>query len=102
MSNGTVKCSAGECILTGCDSGYHPYGSSCEADSEMNCGSHGNVCEKPNATMECYYGTCVLRGCVDNYHVYNNGCEADSSSNCGTHGQTCSMANGSGSCMELY
>lgn len=100
VSNGTVKCSAGECILTGCDSGYHPYGSSCEADSEMNCGSHGNVCEKPNATMECYYGTCVLRECVDNYHVYNNGCEADSSSNCGTHGQTCSMANGSGSCVE--
>ena len=71
---------------------YHPYGNICEANSNTNCGSHGNACNTSkvanSSSVDCSPGTCKATGCSSG-HVYNGTCEANSNTNCGSYGNSC-------------
>ena len=90
-------CVNGNCIATGCRTGYHLYDGACEIHSTANCGVHGTACNasvRANGTaFSCSTGICVATECKTGYHKYNNGCEAHTNSNCGSHGIKCTKTN---------
>ncbi|MBQ1265592.1 MAG: hypothetical protein IIY06_02325 [Proteobacteria bacterium] len=44
IDHAKMACQSGSCVLDGCEPGYHLFNDSCEADSNTNCGAHGNAC----------------------------------------------------------
>ena len=66
------RCTNGACIVTECESGYHPYETSCEKDDSNNCGNHDHPCTKDqvngSATVSCDTGKCIAITC-DNDHT---------------------------------
>ena len=91
---GTGACTAGECIVTECMSGYHLYEneSVCEENTKENCGSHGHACPGEEACNKnigecgCDNGLIACGGeCIDIYH---------SMEHCGRCDQKCEIANG--------
>ncbi|MBR4985928.1 MAG: hypothetical protein IKY83_09330 [Proteobacteria bacterium] len=71
----------GEPYVTGCtdckDSGYHIYNDTCERDTIMNCGVHGNDCSQLPGVKETtclkvplVEAMCLVRTCEDGYHGY--------------------------------
>ncbi|MBO4349727.1 MAG: hypothetical protein J6A01_02120 [Proteobacteria bacterium] len=94
------KCEDGyNCIAGACAPGYHVYNSQedyginipCEADTNENCGSHGNNCTEQK--MMCSGGVCA-NDCTAGYHPCNGGCTTFSEDpmNCGTCGHQCSIS----------
>jgi hypothetical protein len=87
-----VTCMNGQCIAEGCETGYHEYNGTCEANSFDHCGSHLNSCAAPCGGFDCNastgrcestgycsggchlnQGVCVLDECTDGaYQCYGN------------------------------
>ena len=86
----TGSCSDGKCVATSCSGGYtltksgscvatattctdneHYYNGSCEANSDENCGSHGNACSSTSipgwSAGSCSGGKCVAAACASGY-----------------------------------
>ncbi len=88
-SCGTGKfCIDGKCTSIGgnsCGLNEHVYKTGCEADSESNCGMHGNSCSMKTAwgTGICSGGECISFTCVGNFHPEKGNCVEDSADACG-------------------
>jgi len=73
FDHATSICSAGLCILTGCDNGFRDCdgdsANGCEADitSVDACGGCGSVCAYDNTVAQCVDGSCEPAGCVEPY-----------------------------------
>jgi hypothetical protein len=84
--NAKTECKQGECIITGCETGFEncdqKQKNGCEVDingNKENCGECGKTCkDRAQATGQCVNGTCTLQ-CNGNYkdcdNNYDNGCE---------------------------
>ncbi len=112
LPNATSTCSASECRIVSCNSGFADCdgtdANGCEVDLSVNrnnCGSCDNACSANNGTAFCDGGSCAIQSC-DSTHgdcdgSYSNGCEAPlniDEANCGTCGTTCEYENGIGLC----
>ena len=97
VENASNSCSEGHCGFD-CNDGFHEFGSVCEPDDELNCGSHGNACSVSNAQNHCEHGQCTFT-CNEGFH-YNDtrtACLGDNLDNCG--GSVCGrgkIPNGAG------
>ena len=94
------KCEDGyNCIAGKCAPGYHVYNNQedyginvpCEADTNENCGSHGNNCTEQQ--MMCSGGVCA-NDCTPGFHPCNGGCStfSDDPMNCGSCGHECTLS----------
>ena len=79
---------AGNCIVTKCEIGYHPVGDGC-AENTRECTIPGAISaaqewnDKTNS-----FGACTVTECDDGYHIASNKCVSDT--------QACTVANGTG------
>ena len=79
---------AGNCIVTKCEIGYHPMGDGC-AENTRECtipGATSAVQEWNEKTNS--FGACIVTECDDGYHIASNKCVSDT--------QACTVANGTG------
>ncbi len=79
-------------VVPVCSPGKHVFGSTCEDDSLLNCGSPGNNCSITMPGWQngiCSNGTCIAINCASGFHLFNQMCEPDSLQNCGSHGKDC-------------
>ena len=63
----------GTCQVTACETKYHVYNNTCEADSIMNCGTHGAQCNVANANNECKNKVCVST-CKYGFEFWEGAC----------------------------
>ena len=87
------RCTNGACIVTECESGYHPYEDElqCEENTNDNCGVHGKVCAT-DKTCDTSSGKCE---CTNGLKACGTEC-VDISSNlnhCGECNQDCVISN---------
>ncbi len=78
----SISCKEGQCILGGCEAGYHLNSAKnkCEQDTVNACGSYNNKCATyPNTTSKCTNGACqyICNSGYDNCDgiLEKNGCE---------------------------
>lgn len=79
---------AGNCIVTKCEIGYHPAGDGC-AENTRECtipGAISAVQEWNEKTKS--FGACTVTACDDGFHIASNKCVSDT--------QACTVANGVG------
>lgn len=79
---------AGNCIVTKCEIGYHPMGDGC-AENTRECtipGATSAIQEWNERTNS--FGACIVTECDDGYHIASNKCVSDT--------QACTVANGTG------
>ena len=110
--NANSICTAGACVITGCNAGFADCNKNpadgCEANlgsDPLNCGGCGTTCSFPNANPSCTNGTCSFSSCNANYgdcdKMLANGCEINTQAdlkNCGGCGNTCSLVNATQKC----
>jgi MYXO-CTERM domain-containing protein len=98
-------CSAGECLIAGCESGFGDCngqtGDGCETDlhtDPQHCGSCDLACDLPGAVASCSAGQCVIDDCQDGLGDCNqdpaDGCETDlltSVEHCKVCGNACDL-----------
>jgi hypothetical protein len=92
--NGFSACTAGACVLGGCNAGYSNCGGACVNlnGDLLNCGTCGYACPGPaNGYPACTAGACVLGGCNAGYSNCGGACVNLSGDplNCGTCGHVC-------------
>ena len=69
----------GNCIVTQCDDGYHPYGDSCVRD-EIDCTNTIEHAETANIrwnSTKGMSGVCTVEACESGYHIESNACIPD-------------------------
>ena len=112
LANAIPGCSAGNCVVAGCNAGYANCdgnaANGCEvnvSNNINNCGGCGVVCSTPNGTPACTGGACQIAGCNAGYADCDsnaaNGCEVNVSNNinnCGGCGVVCSTPNATPAC----
>ena len=84
----TYDMNVGNCNVTSCEIGYHPYGQSCEQNVRE--------CNAPNAVLaqqhwdkvKNAFGACTVMECESGYHIAANACVSDV--------QPCTVDNGTG------
>ena len=100
------ECNDGQCIVTECLYGQHPYNSEgnsvCEPNDMDNCGEHSVPCQTlsvlNSTVVECSVdGTCEATDCEFGYHLFDGTCEKDDEINCGSHDNACTLTQVEGS-----
>jgi hypothetical protein len=109
-ANGTPACSAGQCRVQACDTGFDDCdgvsSNGCEtplATTTDHCGACGTACLNANGNTSCSGSTCVptcSTGFDDCDTSRQNGCETslDSVDNCGACGNACPANGGTPVC----
>ncbi len=110
VDNGTPTCSAGDCAIGGCDSGFGDCdalaSNGCEvplATTAAHCGGCGSACVNPNGNTSCSGSSCAptcSTGFGDCDASRQNGCETalDGVNNCGGCGNVCPANGGTPIC----
>jgi hypothetical protein len=111
-ANATSSCTAGQCTIASCNTGFadcdHNAANGCEANltnDVRNCGACGVVCSANNATSTCAASACQIAACNPGFGDCDgnasNGCEVNlltSVNNCGACGRACSAPNAVSAC----
>jgi hypothetical protein len=111
LAHGTASCGTGQCVLTGCTSGFADCSSQAGCETSLgttsNCSACGDACANSHGSTACSgtspnfacAPTCAtgFKSCDGNA---GNGCETDlhTLTNCGDCGATCNLPNATSSC----
>jgi hypothetical protein len=100
-----VTCSAGACVVAGCDANFADCdgdpSNGCEKDTSSdarNCGGCRKVCQGNSSVEACQNGVCQVSMCLNGFSdcnmMANDGCESNTQTdlqNCGACGNACPM-----------
>jgi hypothetical protein len=111
LAHGTASCGTGQCVLTGCNTGYADCSSQAGCETQLgtssNCSACGDACTNAHGSTSCA-GTspnfACSPSCASGFKSCDgnsgNGCETDlhTLGNCGDCGVTCNLPNATSSC----
>ena len=78
----------GNCVVTSCNTGYHPNGQYCEIDTIGCVAPNAAVAHRTWDIGANAYGECIITQCDNEYHLAQNACHSDT--------ETCEIPNGIG------